>query len=44
MLTSSSTHALVSALWCTRHPFSEPDQAVMAGLRAATGPNKAPAA
>jgi epsilon-lactone hydrolase len=40
MLTSSSTDALLSASWCTRHPFSEPDQAVMVGLRAATGPNK----
>jgi epsilon-lactone hydrolase len=40
MLTPCSTDALLSASWCTLHPFSRPDQAVMAGLRTVAGPNK----
>jgi len=40
MSASSSTDALLSASWCTRHPLSGPDQAVMASLRAATVLNK----
>lgn len=40
MLSSTSANTLLTASWCTRHALSASDEAVMAALRAATGPNK----
>lgn len=40
MFSSPPTDTLLSASWCTRHPLSASDEAVMAGLRAATATNK----
>ena len=40
MPASSSSDVLLSAPWCTKHPFTERDQAEMAKLRAMAEPNK----